>query len=190
MSGPLVAQLSAATERAEFHAPAQSIRAWRQGAAARLQSAGVGRLSDAFLIPAAKDQAWPGAFYARQVAVGWRSGRQLCYLRVAALPFDLLPHRPRTLERVGAFFSLGPGLTAAGELHAAVLLVQIEGAPAQVALMRSQIEPVVRVLAEVADEGERVNEQDWVAFTMAGFLREEPPALAWTARVTALTEKP
>jgi hypothetical protein len=113
--------------------------------ARQLRAAGAGRVSDAFFVPVTSPA---DARQPRSAPLSWREQRRDVWLRAADVPFDLLTCRAADSSRDGVVFSLGPGLTAAGEFHPAVLQLQVEGLEADVEERLDRIRPVLMSVAE------------------------------------------
>jgi hypothetical protein len=130
-------------------APPPSAAAARRRVAAALRAAGAGRVSDHFVVPAADGRPWGGAHSPARHPLRRRDRSGEGWLRVADVPFDLLPLRPDAPERQGALFSLGPGLDRAGWVRPAVLLVQLEGSEEAVAAGLERLRPVLADVQEL-----------------------------------------
>lgn len=142
-----------------FERGSSSIRARRQHVVDVLRSVGAGRLSDAFLWPVAESPSNVSAMSPRVEIVRWRDHEARFYVRAEAVPFDLLPFRANAPERIGAHFSIGPGLSRDGTPHPAVLLVQVEGPDAEPladAIERAVVDAVAPPLRARASDGEHV----------------------------------
>lgn len=115
--------------------------------AAALREAGVGRLSDSLILPIADR----GPRYAASCRVRFHGRYIRMWIRVADVPFDVLPAtmRPLTPSRSGSFFTLGPGFTSTGDEHPAVLHLQIEGSQAEVDERAAAVRPLINELSEI-----------------------------------------
>jgi hypothetical protein len=122
-----------------------------QALASRLRDAGGRQLPDVFMFPVARDGQLQCSSYAITQTVGWRENAAEFYLRAAKTPFDLHTFRRRDPRRAGAVFSLGPGLVDL-VVHPAVLLLQVEGAAADVNAHADRLleafGPKVRLIAD------------------------------------------
>lgn len=157
----------------ELRPAEESLRARRECVAQRLRSAGAGRLSDTFMFPVTGDPVERSPYYAATALVRWRNHERLFWIRVADVPFDLLPFRPRASARVGAVFTLGPGVTSDGATHPAVLQLQAEGAGTLVDEIVARLEPVVRSVAVMVQQARAEEASGWVRVCLAGLV--EPP---------------
>lgn len=149
----------------ELRRPEASVRRQRLRLADTLRALGAGRLSDTFILPLAGDST---PHFARKAPVQWRHNAEDFWVRTADVPFDLLPFRPRSTARVGAFFTIGPALTADGRLHPLVLLVQIEGPPDTVARHLSTLAPRIRELAPGCRQSHERHADDWERCCLTG----------------------
>jgi hypothetical protein len=132
-----------------------------------LRAAGVGRVSDTFLVPVADGE----PRQARSARVRWRGRERDFWLRVADVPFDLHTMRPGSPSRLGAVFALGPGLTRDDVPHANVLHVQIEGPLSDV---EAQLAELQGLLADVTDDvrcsRDELPGRDWARICIAGLV--------------------
>ncbi len=114
-----------------------------------LRAADAGRVSDSLILPITEG----GPRYAASGVVRVREHDGRMWIRVADVPFDLLPAtvRPLSPGRDGTFFSLGPGVTVGGASHPGVLLVQVEGTPATASARLAALRPLLRELSAVRE---------------------------------------
>lgn len=87
-----------------------------------LLTLGFGQVSDSFLIPASSVLS-SGVFYASESAVQCASGSERFFVRVADLPFEILPRDLIRAHQHTRVFSLGPGLLRSGGQSPLVLLL-------------------------------------------------------------------
>jgi hypothetical protein len=136
-----------------------------------MRAAGAEQISDHFIVPVTDGHPRKTARAARRQRLCWREHTGECWLRVADVPFDLLPVRHGTAARRAALFSLGPGLDMRGCVHPAVLLLQIEGSDETVIVELGRILPVT---ASVAQELQMVAQRDtdsgWLRICVAGLV--------------------
>lgn len=168
--------------------PGQSLRAQRQRLADEFRKVGAGQLSDSFFVPVMSHRSSACVHYARTQTARWRQHEREFWIRVAELPFDLLPYRPHAPERRGAFFSIGPGLHRNGREHPAVVLLQLEGLPEEVAAMTEQLDAVLR--ANLDDHQRGTEESSTVAWHRsfhAGILRLGAETVETTPMIVSMS---
>ena len=148
--------------------------------AQRLRAAGTQRLPAVFMFPVGTNGARQWCRYPAIMQVSWRERSKPFYIRSPAVPFDILPLRPKDPARIGSWYSLGPGLDG-GTLLEHVLLVQVVGEEAEVTQRRQLILSLVeqacaespgermqvRVRAEAMGESGR---PEWMSYCLAATL--------------------
>jgi hypothetical protein len=117
-----------------------------------LRAAGVGRVSDSFLAPILDT----GPRHAAIAPVSARNSTTEYSIRVADVPFELLPAKRANSRRPGAYFAFGPGLTVELREHPGVLQLQIEGSPPSVEAslvgLRSVMAPFLSAARELRED--------------------------------------
>jgi hypothetical protein len=149
-----------------------SSRSRNQIASDTLRSAGAGRISDSFLIPVSENGTSQGPYFSHRQEVRWREHAKDFWIRVANVPFDLLPFRQGSQDRVGAFFSIGPGLVGGDSVNPCVLLLQIEGPNDQVDTLLARIELAFDAIATDKRRAMIANlaTRDWRRVCLSGII--------------------
>jgi hypothetical protein len=150
----------------------RSVRTRCQSLSTELRDLGIGRVSDAFVLPVRPDGSRRvDSAQAASAVVGWRQREGAFWLRIADVPFDLLPFRPGAPARNGGVFSLGPGLTITRDVHPAVLQVQLEGPALSVDSQAARVGDLMRRLCHEVRQAEvHVDVTGWTRHCAAGLV--------------------